>query len=43
MNVTGGDKAAYASALGLILIIILLNGAAQKIIGKWLGYKESYA
>lgn len=42
MNVTGGDHAAYASAVVLILIIILLNIATQKLIANWLGYKELY-
>ena len=36
MNVTGGDQAAYTSALTLICIIIVLNISAQIIMNRWL-------
>lgn len=35
MNVTGGDEAAYASALVLILLIIILNTLAQNMMDRW--------
>jgi len=35
MNVTGGDDAAYASALVLITLIILLNTLAQSLMDRW--------
>jgi phosphate transport system permease protein len=36
MNVTGGDQAAYASALVLIAIIIVINSAALFLSNRWL-------
>lgn len=36
MNVTGGDKAAYASAFILIMLIIILNTMAQFFTDFWL-------
>lgn len=36
MNVTGGDGAAYASALILIMLIIILNTLAQSLGDRWL-------
>jgi phosphate transport system permease protein len=36
MNVSGGDKAAYASALVLILLIVVLNMTAQWVTDRWL-------
>lgn len=41
MNVTGGNASAYSSALVLILLIILLNTLAQKLIDRWLGQRSS--
>ena len=35
MNVTGGDSAAYASALVLIGLIIVLNTLAQSLLDNW--------
>lgn len=35
MNVTGGDGAAYASALVLVMLIILLNTLAQSLVDNW--------
>lgn len=35
MNVTGGDDAAYASALVLITLIVLLNTLAQSLMDRW--------
>jgi len=37
MNVTGGDKAAYASALVLIALIIAMNAGALLFTDRWLG------
>lgn len=36
MNVSGGDKAAYASAFVLILLIVVLNLIAQWVTDHWL-------
>jgi phosphate transport system permease protein len=36
MNVSGGDGAAYASALVLIVLIVVLNGAALALTDRWL-------
>ncbi|MCR8921866.1 phosphate ABC transporter permease PstA [Dasania sp. GY-MA-18] len=35
MNVTGGDGAAYASALVLVTLIIVLNTLAQSLVDSW--------
>lgn len=35
MNVTGGDSAAYASALVLVILIISLNTVAQSLVDGW--------
>jgi phosphate transport system permease protein len=35
MNVTGGDGAAYASALVLVTLIIVLNTLAQSLVDHW--------
>lgn len=35
MNVTGGDGAAYASALVLVVLIIILNTLAQSLVDSW--------
>ena len=35
MNVTGGDGAAYASALVLVTLIIVLNTLAQSLVDNW--------
>lgn len=35
MNVTGGDGAAYASALVLVILIITLNTLAQSLVDNW--------
>lgn len=37
MNVTGGDQAAYASALVLIVLIIAINASALALTDRWLG------
>jgi len=37
MNVTGGDKAAYASALVLIVLIVVMNAGALLFTDRWLG------
>lgn len=39
MNVTGGDQAAYASALVLILLIMGLTFLAQSLVDRWFGPK----
>ena len=36
MNVTGGDQAAYGSALVLIVLIVILNLAAMGLSDRWL-------
>lgn len=36
MNVTGGDRAAYATALVLIALLLLINGAAFRLSDRWL-------
>jgi phosphate transport system permease protein len=36
MNVTGGDQAAYASALVLIVLIIAINASALALSDRWL-------
>jgi len=36
MNVSGGDQAAYASALVLIVILLLINGASTYLSGRFL-------
>lgn len=43
MNVTGGDPAAYASALVLIVLIVAINTGALALSDRWLGRKVSYA
>ncbi len=43
MNVTGGDSAAYASALTLIAVIITFNMMAQAMTDQWLGKKVQRA
>lgn len=39
MNVTGGDQAAYATALVLILLIMGLTFLAQGLVDRWFGPK----
>lgn len=39
MNVSGGDQAAYASALVLILLIVMLNGLAVSIADQYFAKK----
>lgn len=41
MNVTGGDQAAYASALVLIVLIVLINTGALALSDRWLARKIS--
>ncbi|GAB1265518.1 phosphate ABC transporter permease PstA [Aurantivibrio infirmus] len=41
MNVSGGDQAAYASALVLILLIIMLNLIAITLTDRWLAQRIS--
>jgi phosphate transport system permease protein len=36
MNVAGGDSAAYASALVLVILLLLINGAASWLAEHWL-------
>jgi phosphate transport system permease protein len=36
MNVTGGDANAYATALVLISVLLLVNGAATLVGTRWL-------
>lgn len=36
MNVTGGDKAAYGTALVLLVLLLLLNGLAMALTDRWL-------
>jgi len=36
MNVAGGDRAAYASALVLVVLIVLINAAAVGLSDRWL-------
>lgn len=43
MNVTGGDSAAYASALTLIAVIITFNMMAQTMTDQWLGKRVQKA
>jgi len=43
MNVTGGDSAAYASALTLIAVIIAFNIMAQTMTDQWLGKRVQRA
>jgi phosphate transport system permease protein len=37
MNVSGGDAAAYASALVLIFLVVLINAGASALSARWLG------
>jgi phosphate transport system permease protein len=37
MNVTGGDGNAYASALVLIALLLIINGLAAQLAERWLG------
>lgn len=41
MNVTGGDKAAYGSALVLILVILVINLVASQLMDYWLARRVS--
>ncbi len=41
MNVTGGDPAAYASALTLIIVIVVLNTLAQILAYRWFSRRIS--
>lgn len=43
MNVTGGDQAAYASALVLIVLIVSINTGAWALSDRWLARKVTYA
>jgi phosphate transport system permease protein len=36
MNVAGGDKNAYASALVLLVVLLLINGTAAWLAQHWL-------
>jgi phosphate transport system permease protein len=36
MNVSGGDKNAYASALVLLVLLLLINGTAAWMAEHWL-------
>jgi phosphate transport system permease protein len=35
MNVPGGDRSAYGSALVLVVLLVLINSAAWSIAGRW--------
>ncbi len=37
MNVSGGDGSAYASALVLVVLLLLINGVASWLAERWLG------
>lgn len=39
MNVAGGDRQAYASALVLIIMLVLINAVASWTANRWLGRK----
>jgi phosphate transport system permease protein len=41
MNVTGGDQAAYASALVLVVLMVLINTGALALSDRWLARKIS--
>ncbi|PKO45034.1 MAG: phosphate ABC transporter, permease protein PstA [Betaproteobacteria bacterium HGW-Betaproteobacteria-3] len=43
MNVTGGDQAAYASALVLIVLIVFINTGALTLSDRWLARKVTSA
>ena len=43
MNVTGGDQAAYGSALVLIILIVLLNLLAMSLSDRWLAKRITHA
>ncbi|MDP2065672.1 MAG: phosphate ABC transporter permease PstA [Burkholderiaceae bacterium] len=43
MNVTGGDPAAYASALVLIALIVFINTGALTLSDRWLARKVTHA
>ncbi|MEX2365454.1 MAG: phosphate ABC transporter permease PstA [Pseudohongiellaceae bacterium] len=43
MNVTGGDSAAYATALVLIILIIIINGLATGLSDQWLAKRVTSA
>jgi len=43
MNVTGGDKAAYGSALVLLTLLLMVNGLAIALSDRWLARRISLA
>lgn len=43
MNVTGGDQAAYASALVLIVLIVFINTGAWALSERWLARKVTFS
>ena len=43
MNVSGGDAAAYASALVLVVLMIVIHLGAQALSERWLGRRVSVA
>ncbi|PIQ53109.1 MAG: phosphate ABC transporter, permease protein PstA [Comamonadaceae bacterium CG12_big_fil_rev_8_21_14_0_65_59_15] len=43
MNVTGGDQAAYASALVLIILIVFINTGAWALSERWLARKVTFS
>jgi len=43
MNVTGGDQAAYASALVLIVLIVAINTGALALSDRWLARKVTFS
>jgi len=42
MNVTGADGSAFASALILIMLIVLLNTTAQTLVDTWVERRIIY-
>ena len=43
MNVTGGDQAAYASAMVLIVLIMVINTGALALSDRWLAKRVKFA
>ena len=43
MNVTGGDQAAYASAMVLIVLIVAINTGALALSDRWLANRVKFA
>lgn len=43
MNVTGGDQAAYGTALVLMALLLMVNGLAIALTDRWLARRITYA